>query len=295
MRGWFVCAPGPCYARCMAGSTLIRQLLDPVTSPPPDAWLWPCIFAGALVTLGGVMLIARMLRAFGSPVGSLPPQIGLMAIGLGLGVMVLPPLIVDPMQNPMLGGAVTLLVSVAAFVLLAITQSAGPEAPQWLRVKPRDLARAFALWLVLLPTLVACVLASVAGVRLAGYEVAPQPQIEELTRGSGPLWVAGWFALAGVAVPLAEELIFRLALFGALAGWLARGKGWRDPGRLAALAASIALFVAAHGDWVIGIVPLCVLAWALTGLFAHSCSLWPCVLVHGLHNSLVVALQFWLR
>lgn len=281
----------------MAEASFIEQLLDPVAAPPPAEWLWPCLLVGALVSAAGVWLSARFLRGLGPPTGALPPPIGVLAIGLGLGALLLPGMLAPMVESPLLQGAASLLVTVAAMMILALVQSGGPEEsrPTWLRLEPAAMLRAFGVWLVLVPTLVACILASVAAVRLAGGEVTQQPQLQAATEGSGAVWVAGWYVMAAVAAPLGEEFAFRLALYGALAGWLARGTSWRDPGRISAAAIAAGLFVAAHGDWVIGFAPLALLAWVLIAVFAHTRSLWPCVLVHALHNALVLTVQYWAR
>jgi membrane protease YdiL (CAAX protease family) len=279
----------------MAEVSFIEQMLDPVAAPPPAEWLWPCLLLGALVSALGVVAIVKLLRGLGPPTGGLEPRIGLLAIGLGMGALVLPSLVAPVLNAPLLQGAASLLITVAAMMILALVQAGGPDEsrPSWLYIEPRAMLRAFAVWVVLVPSLLACILASVAAVRLAGGDVTPQPQLQAVADGSGPMWVAGWYVLAACAAPLTEEFAFRLALYGALAGWLARGPGWRDPGRVAAVAVAAGLFVAVHGDWVIGFAPLSLLAWALIAVFAHTRSLWPCVLVHALHNALVLTVQFF--
>lgn len=282
----------------MADVSLIQQLMDPVSAPPAPGALWPVLAGGTLFTLAGAWLIQRVIRGLGPPTGNLPLRMTAPALALAVAMFVCPVMVGRVFQETqnfeMALGVAQVVVALVCVALLARLQAAGVDAPPvgWVRASPRVLGRTLVVWIFLTPTLTACILASVAAVMLAGGEVGQQPTMERLAEVSDMRGVASWYVLAGLAAPLAEEFIFRLVLFGLVAGWFARSERWTDPGRLLALAVSGSLFIAAHGWWVVGFVPLAFLAWVLTALFAHSRSIWPPVLLHALHNTLVLTIQF---
>lgn len=268
-----------------------KLVLDPAAGPMPEAWLWPMLLGGAGVTAAGLAVILWLLRRMGPPVGALPREFGPLAVGIAFAVMILPALVRGSM---LLNGAVAVLIAVMAIVALAMLQARDPAGPgpQWLRFRMRDAGLCLIVSAVLVPTISACMIASVCTVQLCGGEVAPQPQIGRLHEDSGPVWMLGWYVSAGLGAPLIEEFAFRLALYGGLAGWLAVGPR-AAVGRWIALVLSGTLFVAAHGWWPIGFAPLALLALVFTLAFAHSRSLWPCVMLHGVHNMLALTLQFF--
>lgn len=284
----------------MSEPSLIQRLLDPTAAPAPADWLWPLLIAGSLGTLAGLVAMLRVLKTLGPPVGDLPRNATVPAIGFGLGALVAPELlagmIADGEAAPLARGMLMLLGTLACLAGLMAVQVLGSnerQMPPWLRVKPRSLVVAGAVWLMVTPTLIACMLASVSAVQLLGGDVTQQPQVQDLGGFRSAVWISGWYVMAGMAAPLREEFAFRLVLYGVLAGWLARGEAWRDRGRLAALGLAGLLFVAAHGNWPAGFAPLALLAIVLTAAFAHSRSVWPPVLIHALHNALVVTIQFF--
>jgi membrane protease YdiL (CAAX protease family) len=111
-----------------------------------------------------------------------------------------------------------------------------------------------------------------------GHPVVPQVQLQYVAAGAAAT-PGFWLVVAGtvVAAPVAEELVFRGYLLGALQLVL---PGW------AGLVATAAIFGYVHT------LP-CALPIALLGLFLgwlrqrHG-SLWPSILAHGLHNAVVV-------
>lgn len=285
----------------MAESSIVQRILDPTSAPPPDAWLWPVMLAGLVVCAVGLWLTRRPLRTMGEPWGQLP--IGMLWPGLlAAAIVLLLPELVGvpglpgdwPAHGPLLTGLISIAVTVAALGALALLQTLRPphQRLQWLEFKPANLGRTALIYALIAPALMGLMLAVVAAARLAGMTIEPQPQVASLTGRDDPTWIAGVFVLAGVAAPLREEFIFRLAVYGSIAS-LATNARWSHPARLAAMGVSIILFVAAHGTWLIGILPLALLAWVLAALFAHSRSIWPPVLLHAMHNTLVLVLQFF--
>lgn len=113
--------------------------------------------------------------------------------------------------------------------------------------------------------------------RLMGQKEIENPQLPFLAPGSQFSWVGGlgMFLLAGLLVPLAEELFFR----GVLYRFFRRGMSlWP-----AAILAGI-LFGIAHMNVMIGVavVPLGILA---AVLYEYSGSLWTSVVVHAVNNA----------
>jgi len=289
-----------CYGGGVSDPSLIQRLLDPTAAPAPAQWLWPLLAAGSLGTLAGLAAMLRLLKTLGPPTGDLPRSATVPAIGFGLGALVLPELMAGMISDgdaaPLARGLLMLLGTLACIAGLMAVQLLGSnerKLPQWLQARPRSLLVAGALWLLLTPTLIACMLASVAAVQLLGGDITQQPQVQDLGGSNSAVWISGWYVTAAMAAPLREEFAFRLVLYGVLAGWLAQGQSWRDRGRLVALAMAGFLFVAAHGNWPAGFAPLALLAIVLTASFAHSRSIWPPVLIHALHNALVVTIQFF--
>jgi membrane protease YdiL (CAAX protease family) len=259
------------------------------------------MLAGFVVCAVGVWLIRSPLKAMGEPWGHLPPNVVWPGLAVALAALFLPELIGVPGMisqwpdhGPLLSGLLTIAISAAGIGVLAMLQTLRPphERLQWLEVKPANLARTLLVYAVMAPALMALLIAVVAGARLIGLEIEAQPQVQHLTGRNTPVWIAGVFALAGVGAPLREELIFRLVIYGSIAS-LATTARWTHPARVIALVVSISLFVAAHGTWLIGVLPLALLAWVLAALFAHSRSIWPPILLHAVHNTLVLVVQFY--
>lgn len=120
--------------------------------------------------------------------------------------------------------------------------------------------------------------------RLMGQQELENPQLPFLAPGSRFSWVGGlgMFLLAGLLVPLAEELFFR----GVLYRFFRRGMGlWP-----AAILAGI-LFGIAHMNVMIGaaVVPLGILA---AIVYEYSGSLWTPVVVHAVNNAPKILLLY---
>jgi uncharacterized protein len=97
------------------------------------------------------------------------------------------------------------------------------------------------------------------------------------------LWIL--LLVAGVLVPIAEEVAFR--------GTLMRGLEWARGPIVAAVMSSL-IFGLAHGApaQVAAIIPL---AWVLARVVQYTGSLWSSVIIHVLNNSLAVGLGAFLQ
>lgn len=120
--------------------------------------------------------------------------------------------------------------------------------------------------------------------KLIGQKELENPQLDFLAPGGQFSWGAGlgMFALAGLLVPLAEEIFFR----GVLYPWARRAlRVWP-----AALLVGV-LFGIFHMNVVIGaaVAPLGVMA-AL--LYEYSGSLWSAVTVHAVNNGLKILVLY---
>ncbi|MBE7492133.1 MAG: CPBP family intramembrane metalloprotease [Planctomycetes bacterium] len=284
----------------MAEPSALQHVLDPFAATPPQTWLWPLLVGGLAACIAATWLAWGRLRALGEPWGALPGNLALPGLALAVGVMLLPgvlhygPVEQWPEHAPLAAGAFGAALSLAALALLAVLQVLKPphRRLQWLAFRPAHIARALGVYAIMIPAFLGLVLAVVSAGRLAGLDVTTQPQVQQLTGRDSSLWIAGVYVLAAVAAPLREELIFRLVLFGLVAS-LATNSRWSHPARLGALGLSTVLFVAAHGAWWPGFLPLALLGAMLAALFAHTRSIWPPVIVHAAHNALVLTLQFF--
>ena len=182
----------------------------------------------------------------------------------------------------------------AVFALLAL-QSAVPMTILYLLVIRRrglswraiGLRRAGPSWYAIAVTLaflsLPVVMAVNAGVQSLFGEPLRNPQLEMLAPAEFS-WVALalMLAMAGVVVPIVEEIVFRGLVF----GWLRTRFGMG----LATIASAL-VFAFAHG--IPAIAPaLAVQGVALAWLYARSDSLWPAVVMHGTFNALMSILLY---
>ena len=107
----------------------------------------------------------------------------------------------------------------------------------------------------------------------------PETARDLLAEAGGSLVIA--FVLVGIRVPIAEEIFFR--------GFAMSGVEDRF-GATMAVVLSSALFALAHLD-IASLAPTFILGLALGWVYLRTRSIWPCIFVHGLHNTtaLVVA------
>ena len=110
----------------------------------------------------------------------------------------------------------------------------------------------------------------------ASFLVPPETARDLLAEAGGSLAIA--FVLVGVWAPIAEEVFFR--------GFAMSGLANRY-GLALAVVLSSALFAAAHLD-IASLVPTFILGLALGWVYLRTRSIWPCIFVHGLHNSMAL-------
>jgi hypothetical protein len=286
----------------MADPSLFEQFIDPVRNPAQSGVVIVVALA-ALVVAGGLWLIRRVLKGLGPGDGMLSSREAPVAVALAVGLVLLPgaasSLITGdkPQDEPLWFGltqAAFAAVSIAmlALVPVSLVRDEARTPPEFHRFNARWLPRVLLVWILGYPVLQAAITASAAVLAQSSGEVAEQGLLSDLRSGDSVLWIVGWYVMAGLAAPVAEEFIFRVALFGGIRRWaqpLGRGAPWL------AGAVSIGAFVIAHDviKYPVLIVPLSCLALVLTWCYAYTRSIWPGVIIHGLHNSLVVTFQFF--
>jgi len=136
-----------------------------------------------------------------------------------------------------------------------------------------------------MPVLLGALLATMAVVRLIGWEPEPQPVFELLYAEprSSVVWYAMW--MVAFLGPFAEEVMFRGVAYTTLKGRV--GIGW-------AIVLSGVLFALLHVDPV-GFVPIAVLGMLLAYLYERTGSLVPSIAVHVVHNSVMVGIVYLVR
>ncbi len=122
-------------------------------------------------------------------------------------------------------------------------------------------------------------------IRLTGWEPTPQPVFELLYGETRPsvMWYAMWLVV--LLGPIVEELFFRGLAYTALKRRL--GIGW-------AMVLSAFVFSLLHLDPV-GFVPIMVLGVLLAYLYERTGSLVTPMVVHVVHNSLMVGIVYLVR
>ena len=139
---------------------------------------------------------------------------------------------------------------------------------------PRALGWAMAALIVVLPVVLSLNYFSEIAMQEAGWQPKSQAAVELLM--GAPLWPTGIYLgfFAVVLAPVAEEFIFRGVLFP-----FVKQLGWP---KLAWFGVSF-LFALIHGTAAI-LIPLFVLALALTWLYEKTGNLLAPIVVHGLFN-----------
>jgi membrane protease YdiL (CAAX protease family) len=290
----------------MADPSMIERVIDPVTYPPGSMGsAWVGVVVAALVVVAGLWLIQRVLRGFGAPAGTVSRDDTLPAVLLAIAIMRGPPVGAtvlrsgEPLDDPWSAGAIQPACAAAGVALRALRPGrtwAGVDNTEagrdWAGFRPGLLPRTLLVWVLGYPVLQAGLYMSVVVLGAADVTVVEQSLVTRIRDGDSLSWIVGWYLMAAIAAPLAEEFVFRVVLFGSLRAWLTplgRAAPW------IAGAASVSAFVAAHAVWSTPVIflPLTCLAVVLTLVFAYSRSMWPCVVIHGLHNGLVVTLQLF--
>lgn len=286
----------------MSAASGLQQLLDPVRHGMPEG-AWAVALLSLLVLAVCLPLMLRVVRKLGSIAPSMHPDTAIMVLPVALvgylaPILLFPALVGgDPRDNPMALGALQVGFAVTAFLVLRFNpmQATATHHP-WIEFQPRWLPRIAASYLLTFPMLQAASYLSVLLMLATGVTVRVQPVLEAARASGDSLTIAGWYVMAVLGAPLAEELVFRLAIFGGLAAFFGRDGRTLTRGHwLLAGGVSIALFVLAHEpwNWPVGIIPLTLLSLVLTVLYAHTRSIWPSVIVHAVHNALVLTLQFF--
>lgn len=106
----------------------------------------------------------------------------------------------------------------------------------------------------------------------------PETARDLLDEAGGSLVIA--FVLVGIWAPIAEEIFFR--------GFAMSGLANRF-GMTTAVVLSSALFALAHLD-IASLAPTFILGLALGWVYLRTRSIWPCIFVHGLHNTAALML-----
>jgi uncharacterized protein len=218
---------------------------------------WAAILAGFGMTLVGALVVAIVAAAFGASISHPSPGVN---IGLTL------------FQNIALIGS----------ALLFGTLAGRPRAEDFgLRRPPLRLA--IGLLLAVWVGFYAISAIWVTSLRLDEHQTLP----DELGAQKSTLNLALVVVLITVIAPLGEELFFRGYFFSALRNW----KGW-----LPAAIITGVVFGAIHlGSAPLGFtVPLAFLGFGLCLLYQRSGSLYPCIALHALNNSVAFGLtQKW--
>jgi uncharacterized protein len=173
------------------------------------------------------------------------------------------------------------------FVLTAImfAQFGGRKVRSWqFGFRPTPLRRAVGLSAL---TIVAFFIFSAIWVVAVGIKEEDTKLLNALGTNETALLLAASALLTTVIAPICEETLFRGYIFAALSKW----KGWLPGAVLTGI-----LFGAVHAGSapVEDLVPLGALGFALCFLYRRTGSLYPCIAVHSLNNSLAFGeLEKW--
>ena len=149
----------------------------------------------------------------------------------------------------------------------------------------QSLRQAIGGYVTAIPVLVGVLLATMAVIKLIGWEPEPQPVFELLYAEprSSVVWYAMWLVM--LLGPVAEEVVFRGVAYTMLKRRV--GIGW-------AIVLSGVLFALLHVDPV-GFVPIAVLGMLLAYLYEQTGSLVPSIAVHMAHNSVMVFMVYLVK
>jgi len=127
-----------------------------------------------------------------------------------------------------------------------------------------------------------------SGVWVAVLDVKERDKLpDDLGVGSGPAALIAVMVLVCVVAPVAEEFFFRGYFFTAL-------RGWKGPWLAAVLTGLVFGAIHAGSAPIPFLVPLAVLGFILCVLYWRTGSLYPCMALHALNNSLAFGVsQHW--
>jgi uncharacterized protein len=238
--------------------------LEAPMGPPTNDWP---VWTGFVVLLAALVLAA---------VGGLIVDIPALLLGTKISSKDTPP-------------GITLadtIVQDVAFVLTALmfAQLGGRTVRSWqfgLRPTPARRAVGWALGTIVLFLIFGAIWVSVLKVS------EDKKLLEQLGANETTVLLVFGALLTTVIAPICEEMLFRGYIFAALSKW----RGW-----LPAAAMTGVLFGAVHvgSAPALDLVPLGVLGFMLCVLYHRTGSLYPCIAVHSLNNSLAFAeLEKW--
>ncbi|HEX9780231.1 MAG TPA: CPBP family intramembrane glutamic endopeptidase [bacterium] len=177
------------------------------------------------------------------------------------------------------------------FVVTAVLALAPARPPHRafglsLRAWPDSLAVGLRGYVGVFPWLIVTLIASSIAAKAAGYE-APILPIQRLLFGQQEVSV---LLLTGILVcligPVAEEFLFRGVFYSSLSRHLPM---W------GAMIASGALFALAHGNNLVGLIPITLLGCLLAYVYERTGSLAGPILIHMLHNTFLLSETLVLR
>ncbi len=238
--------------------------LDPSPGPPPNDWP---VWTGFVVLLAALVLAA---------VGGLIVDIPAIVLGVEISGKRIPP-------GLELGDTV---VQDLAFVVTAVlfARFGGRRVSSWqFGFRPTPLRRAAGL--VVLTILAFLLFTAVWAVALKVTE--DTKLLESLGTNDTTVLLVLSALLTTVIAPICEETLFRGYIFAALSKW----RGWIPAAVITGvLFGGVHAFSAPAED----LVPLAVLGFALCALYRRTGSLYPCIAVHSLNNSLAFGgLEHW--
>jgi uncharacterized protein len=174
-----------------------------------------------------------------------------------------------------------------AFVLTALlfAQIGGRKVRAWqFGFRPTPVLRA--AWLTAL-TIIAFLAFSAAWVVALNVTEKDTKLVEALGTNETTVLLVLSALLTTVIAPICEETLFRGYVFGALSKW----KGWLPAAVITGIIFGGVHFGSAPAE---DLVPLGVLGFALCLLYRRTGSLYPCIALHSLNNSLaLVEIEHW--
>jgi membrane protease YdiL (CAAX protease family) len=233
--------------------------VEPRRSPAWRPWTAPAAlvggFAGALM---GALIIGVIAAAFGADFNDPPPAVGI------LGTV---------WQDICLIGAA-----------LLFARMTGPVRPWHFGLRPARIGRAVGLMGL---TWVSFWAFTLAFVTVLGLEPTDDQLPKELGVDESTVAMVSVAFLVCVLAPVAEEIFFRGYFFGAL-------RNWRGPWPAAILTGALFGGIHAGSSDAAYLVPLGFFGFALCVLYQRTGSLYPCIALHCLNNSVAFGVtQEW--
>lgn len=173
------------------------------------------------------------------------------------------------------------LICVGAYFFLKGTAHARPgDMGLDSRGVPANLGRGVLLVLLLIPLVMIVALIGVLYFRTVGVDTGEQDVVRMMRQETSPLFVALMYAMALLAAPVWEELIFRGVLYKGLCGSFGRDE---------AILISALVFASIHGS-VAAFIPIFLLAIFLAYAYERTGSLLTPIAMHFVYNLFNVVL-----